>query len=92
MLIMKISSWLSLSFANTSSSLATADNSVKGESGELLADKSVKGESGESEVISTVSRAKRSFVSEGDDTLHVISYLPGIPTVGGAFRNLELMI
>jgi hypothetical protein len=53
---------------------------------------SVKGESGESKGESTVSRAKESLVSEGDDTHHTISHLLGFPIIGGALRNLELMI
>ena len=53
--------------------------SVKGESGSLP-DMSVKGES------------RESLISEGDDTLLIISHLPCFPIVGGALRNLELMI
>jgi hypothetical protein len=53
---------------------------------------SVKGESGESKGKSSVSRAKESLITEGDDTLLIINHLPSFPIVGGALRNLELMI
>lgn len=76
-----MSSWLlerlSVSFANTNPSNPSSP----------LEGKSVKGESRGYEGKRTVSRAKESFVSEGDDTQPAISYLYGSPTIGGVLRN-----